>query len=57
MNSVGGKIRLGHRRAIPLAVDLHGIAIDRENRGARLDHEISQGLQQQGRGVAVDYRS
>ncbi len=56
-DSVGGVIRLRHRRPVLLAVDPHGQAIDGENGCAGPNHQIGQWLHQRGRGIAIDLGS
>ena len=56
-DAVGGQIRLRHRRAVGLAVDLHGPTVDRQNSGAGADHEIGQALHQRGGGIAIEHGS
>jgi hypothetical protein len=43
-----------YRRAVLLAVDLHDMTVDGQDRRTRPDHEIGQGRHQRRRGIAID---
>ena len=53
-DAVGGEIGFRHRRSVGLAVDLHGVAVDGEDGGARPNHQIGQRLDQGGCGLVID---